>query len=389
MEKISLYIFGYRRITVSCENLSALMSLLLKNGICAHFENNESLIIKESDFEKFKKCAGDKFSYEYSDCKGLYGCIKGIKNKPGVCVGVILSIFLMIFSSLIVWEVRIEGNDQISDSKIVSELYRKGLKIGAFWPSVNRSEIETGLLNDFEEISWININRRGNVAYVSVKEKEAKKEENDVTPYKYSNLVAKCDSVIEEITVRRGRAMVKVGDVVKEGDILISGIVESGEDVGFCNAEGVVVGRCVDKIEVYVDRAYTKITDKKSVLNELYIKIFDLNINIFKKYRNLGTGYDIIKDRWVASAPNGVRFPICIDKSYVIESEKEEAYYTDSEIVALASRRLRAKTAAKLQESDLISVKSGGIFEKQGYRMFSELVFLSDIGVALSFNVEN
>lgn len=389
MEKISLYLFGYRRIIVGYENLSAVMSLLLKNRIIARFENNESFVIKESDFERFKKCVGDKFAYEYSDCKGLFGNIKGIKNKGGVYVGVAFSILIMIFSSLLVWDVRIEGNEQISDSKIASELYNQGLKIGAFWPSINRSGIETCLLNDFEEISWININRRGSVAYVSVKEKDAKKEEGkSEIPYKYSNIVAKCDSVIEEITVKRGRAMVKVGDVVKEGDILISGIIESGEEIGFCNAEGTVIGRCVDKIEVYVDRIYTKTTEKKAVLNELNIKIFDLNINIFKKYRNLGKGYDIIKDRWIASAPNGAKFPVFIEKSYVIECEKEEAIYSDSEIVALASRRLRAKTAAKLQNSDLVSVRSCGNFEKEGYRMFSELVYLYDIGVALAFNVE-
>ncbi len=390
MEKISLFLFGYRNIYLDSEYVSKAMSLLLKNSISAYWENNALFLIRERDFEKLKGCFSGNIQYTYSECKGIYGYLKGIDNKPGLCAGIILSLILMIFSSMIVWDIRIEGNEKITDSTISSELSEQGLKVGTFWPFINRSRIETGLLDDFEGISWVNVNRRGSVAYISVKEKDIKNEDDEgkANQYKYSNIVAKSDCVIEEISVKRGRAMVAPGDTVKEGDILISGIVELNGEFAFCNAEGVVIGRCSDKVEVYVDRTYLKTTEKNSILSELNLKIFNLNINIFKKYRNLGSGYDIIKNRWVASAPNGVRFPICIDKSYVIESKTEEAVYTDSEIVALAAKRLRAKTAAKLSDSDLLSVKSDGRFEDNGYVMFSDLVFLCDVGVALEFNVE-
>ena len=48
MENISLYLFGYRRITVGYENLSAVMSLLLKNRIIAYFEIMNPLLSRKA-----------------------------------------------------------------------------------------------------------------------------------------------------------------------------------------------------------------------------------------------------------------------------------------------------------------------------------------------------
>ena len=49
----------------------------------------------------------------------------------------------------------------------------------------------------------------------------------------FSNIVADRDGIIEEITVKKGYATVKPGDVVKKGDILISAAGTIGRTVVF------------------------------------------------------------------------------------------------------------------------------------------------------------
>ena len=102
----------------------------------------------------------------------------------------------------------------------------------------------------------------------------------------------------------------------------------------------------------------------------------------------MSNSYDIIKDRVVISAPNGAKLPISIDKTYVIEYESLERKYTDAELVILASGRLRAKTASFLAAADLLNIKTSGKFEKNGYIICSELVFLCDVGVSREFVIE-
>ena len=120
-------------------------------------------------------------------------------------------------------------------------------------------------------VAWLNINRRGTVAYVTVLEKEVHGQE---VKEGYSNVVAACDAVIEEISVVRGVACVKVGDSVKKGDLLISGVLPEEQGGGFCYAEGEIFGRVSESISVSVDEYKIKKTEKNSEIAHLDIKIF-------------------------------------------------------------------------------------------------------------------
>ena len=83
--------------------------------------------------------------------------------------------------------------------------------------------------------------------------------------------------------------------MVKKGDILISGVLDSkSEGVRFVRADGIV--------KAYVKKnIYIKLPMKETVKHytgvlyrDINIKFFSKNINIFKKYRNQTILYDKI-----------------------------------------------------------------------------------------------
>ena len=279
MAKISLLLFGYRKIVISSEDQGFVMAQLLRQGIVAYWQSKDTFLIHERDFTGLRSAFSKKHDYQYSRCLGLFGFFKNLNNKAGVLVGIILSALLLILSANTVWDIRVEGNEKISEARVVEELKKQGFEIGRGWSFLNRSRIENGILNDFEEISWININRAGSVAIIKVIENENPNEKNKGdSGYKYSNIVAKNDCVIEEISVKRGTAMVKAGDAVKAGDILISGVIESGSNIAFCSAEGTVKGRCYDRAETFIERKYTKKTPSEEVFCELNVILFNFKI---------------------------------------------------------------------------------------------------------------
>ena len=84
------------------------------------------------------------------------------------------------------------------------------------------------MLIRFPELAWVGINTKGTKVDIEVVEKVMPIVE-EMNSY---DLIASKDGVITECIVFQGVPMVKVGDIVKEGDLLIKG-AESYNDTTY------------------------------------------------------------------------------------------------------------------------------------------------------------
>ena len=300
----------------------------------------------------------------------------------------LLGIILAFLSSNVVWDIKVEGNEHITDSAVIKALEDSGFEVGDFWLGCNKAEIESGVLLALPGVSWINLNRRGSVAYVRLVESESEDKNISEEAKGYANIVASADCIIEELTVEKGVAAVKVGDVVKRGDLLISGILPSELGGGVCYAQGCVVGRMSDGVEVAVGREYERNVRKSEKLYECKVNFFNFSINIFKLYGNSPSECDIIENVKVYSLFGVKKIPISVRTKYIIEYNTDKGSYTDTELVQIASDRLSAAVLKRLVGCDLLKIKTTGRFTDDGYIIRSDLVFLSEVGVTQEFIVE-
>lgn len=387
MVRIDAFIFGYRRITVSADMVSEVTSRFIRAGIISAFNNDGTITIRERDGQRVR-AALSGIPYEESETLGLYGAYKRIKHKKAIICAALLSALITLIASGTIWDIRVEGNENLTDAKIIHELSGCGFSIGNLWHFSDRSEAESEFLRKVPEISWININRRGMVAYVSVIERNADKAPVEEDASGYANIVAAYDCIIEEITVISGTAVVKPGDVVKKGDLLISGVLPIESGGGFCYADGRVVGRMSDCVSAEVEREYEKRSVKKRKLCDLNINFFDFSINIFKLYGNSPDGCDIIENVKVFSLFGEKRLPFSISSSYVIEYDVLQQSYTDEQLVGIARDRLNVKMLACLSDADLLKIKTAGEYTDTGYLMKSDIVFCREIGEVSEFSME-
>ncbi|MBQ8320781.1 MAG: sporulation protein YqfD [Clostridia bacterium] len=389
MVKISFFLLGYRKVCIQSEALADAVSRFIKDGLTPYAESDGTIYIKEREAKRAEEILTKLGEYELSDTQGLLGSLLRVKNKIGILLGIIFSIFMCVLLQNVVWDVRVDGNDTISDSAVIYELYSSGFGIGNIWSDTDTAEVESELLSKSENISWVNINRRGSVAYVSVieKNKEISYEQKEAAGG-YANIVATSDCIIVDITVKRGCAEVKVGDVVKAGDILISGVLPISAGGGFCYAEGEVIGKMSDVVVAEVDRKYEK--NVGIVQNAIggSIKIFNFPINIFKRYGNSYEGCDIIEDVKVFSLPSDKRLPISFVTTYATQRITKDALYTDDELISLATVRLNSKTITRLSGADLDKIRTYGSFTDTGYRMYSEIVFTDEVGRTQEFEID-
>lgn len=388
MVRIDCMIFGYRKIKIEPSDLSAVTSVMLHNKIPTYFNFDGTFSVRERDFPKVFELLEGRFSYEASDTRGAYGAYKSFKHKAAAVIAILISVLIVFISSLLVWDVRIEGNEAVTDTAIVCGLSDCGFSVGKFWHRIDNSIVEAEFLSRFPEVSWININRRGGVAYVSVIENNAEEEKETGEEYKYLNIVADCDCVIEEITVKSGQAMVKPGDTVKRGDLLISGVAQTEFGLQLCRAEGNVIGRIKEKISAEVDRECVIKTKKNEKISSVVLKIFDFPVKILKKYGNSMDKYDIIKSVKTFSLFDKCKLPLELSTEYRVEYGTEVKIYSDDELIRAALYALNAKTAERLNFSDLIKIKTNGNFTETGYIIYSDVVYCTEVGKISPFYIQ-
>ena len=146
---------------------------------------------------------------------------------------------MLIVTSKFVWNIRVEGNNKINQSEIVSMLEQKGLKVGTLKSRVNSQEIINEIRLERADIAWIGISIEGTNAIVKIVEAEAKPE--IINEEDYCNIIATKDAQIVKISAQNGIPVVKQDDVVTKGDILIAGWID-GKYTGtrYVHAEGEV-----------------------------------------------------------------------------------------------------------------------------------------------------
>ena len=132
---------------------------------------------------------------------------------------------LLIISSLFVWDVEIYGADGLSRGRILRALADAGVERGCFWPTLSADLVRSRALAELPELSWLTVNVNGSRAVVLAEPREKKPE-----IYRESeacSLAASRSGIVRRVSVLNGRALVQPGQAVQEGEILISGRLDS------------------------------------------------------------------------------------------------------------------------------------------------------------------
>ena len=384
MMRIDYLLFGYRIFTVAGDDIAKAADILLKNGVSVRFKGNR-FVAPERKARKIESLLGARIDYSKTEILGFYGFIRRNRRRYGIFTAIILTFLLLVFCSDRVWDIRIEGCGAELAEKIENELSECGFSVGAKWSDADTSRIEVDMLSSSESVSWLNINRRGTVAYVSVIEKVSHEE----PPKKegFSNVVASCDAVIEEITVIRGVATVKPGDSVKKGDLLISGVLPGEIGGGFCYADGVVIGRISDSVEVTVSNMREVKELNKPEISSLYVKIFGFSLKIFKINKKINLECDIIDKKDTVTVFDK-ELPISVCKKYAVPYEIKSILLTAEEMTEEATLKMSEALNKRLANATLVRISTDGGFSDSAYNMISSFVCLEEIGTDLPFKAE-
>lgn len=390
--RIFLFFIGYVTAIVPSESVEKLTSLLFSAKISAKFgkkhKKGRKILLSNSAYEDLLNVIGES-GITITDVKrhgvphvfNLYG------RRWGIWGGILLTVVMLAASDEFVWRIEVYGNDRVSEKEIEDSLAELGFELGTYIKDVDFDVLHNRFLAASENIAWISVNMHGNVAYAEVREylpSELDKKDGA------ANIVAAKDGIITQVSVFDGKREAVIGESVKKGQLLISGVVEyEGAETHYVYAKGEVYAECnrAIHIEIPLNREITKKKASKTVCRG--VKFFSKEIFFDRKGRIEADLCDTITMYKDVTAFNGTVLPIGLVTVKCLESETVNETYTPEEAAAIAYAEYKKEFIEKTYGVTLLSydVDSGLNSDASAYIIDCTLNVIENIAQTKEFTV--
>lgn len=337
--KIFRLIKGYLLISFTGENAEEMLNIAAKNSIniwglyCKKRCITGCVSIK--DFKRLKcikRAKGIRIKI-IKKC-GIPFKLKRYKGRIGLLIGAVLFSLILYFLSGHIWIINVEGNDNIRKSEIIKSCYELGIEEGMRSSKINPHNDAQRLILKRNDIAWASLNIEGCYLGVNITEIKEDTTENKTVP---TNLKASRDGVVKKIDVTSGDVIVKTDEVVKKGDVLVSGIIERMNSTVFVYSSGKVIAeteRTIEKSGEYIKE--NMILNGKSSKNSV-VSFFGFDMPLYlgsEKHDNKTT----ITEHDLTLF--GRRMPICLTTAKHEFLENEETEYTKDELYEILIKKI-------------------------------------------------
>lgn len=392
--KINEFLTGKCKIEASAEHTLAVMNILLAtrtvyrrlcvNGDRLCFEASHAAAKKLSEL-----CGAEGIELRVISVCGLPHLWRRYKYRFGLWLGLVLAVAVLAWGSGVLWQVRVEGNEEMSDGEVCALLSEYGVRVGADISEIDLDTVRALIERDSDKVAWLAINVRGTVAEVQVREERAP-DATEAAEGDGVNLVADKDALIIGYELTAGEMIAPVGSTVRAGELLVSGLLESRR-FGWraVRAEGRVWAQTQRSYTVNIPYEYTVSTPVEREILEISLIFFSKEKKLFKNSGNYIDNCDKIKS-----------------VSYVYSSDEHTVpvgISTVSRLVTTETTAVRsvaeAREAAYFELGRLISAEGDGvrivhknIKETEGEAAFTlecTLVCTEDIARPVAFYMQD
>ena len=223
------YTKGYVRIEAKGFNTERFLNMAAFHGIylwdVQRTPSGIQMNVSIQGFKLLKNCARKtKCRTKIIRKHGVPFIMHRYRKRKILGLGMIFFIAGLITLSSFVWYIDIEGHETLPVETITAFLASEGLHLGALKFRLDDQALQQSLLNGFQEVSWADVHTRGTRTTVLIS--EAIPQQDIIDRQTPSHVVAAADGLITSIVTASGAPLVRQNDVVRQGEILVSGLLE-------------------------------------------------------------------------------------------------------------------------------------------------------------------
>ncbi|MDS0524051.1 sporulation protein YqfD [Clostridium sp. SHJSY1] len=311
-----------------------------------------------------KKCKG---KIKVVNRQGFIFIIYRMKKQISLIIGGAIFVCGLYLLSTQIWAIEISTKENIAPYEIRKQLTELGVKPGIGKSDINVYSLEKKLEDINSDILWIRARIEGSTLKIVIEEK--------VTPPKITGApigecVAAVDGEIKRIYVNSGTAKVNPGDIVKAGEVLISGVQgREGEEYAV-PAKGTVIANTFYEKEMEIQVSGKKIEKTGKTDSDIYLNFWGKKIylkkaiNKFKYYDKIDTNKGFIS------------------KVLYYEREEKEVNKEKNEEVNKAASQLEKSLLKTLSNDAKISNKEINVQDIGEGKMRVKVMFLVEQNIA-------
>ena len=194
--------------------------------------------IDYNDLRKFFAiCKNMCYNTKVKGYSGLFSPVAYAVKHIGVTISLIIFIFLTYFIDGYVFGFTFIGTGKAIKSQLTLQIENYGVNKGSKFSDISFSNLSTSLLKSNPNLTFVSVYKKGNQLVINA---ELVKDGESVTTPLTTDLTSDEDGVVESVKVLRGTALVKQGDIVTKGSVLIGAYLVSGEETYPSSVLGVV-----------------------------------------------------------------------------------------------------------------------------------------------------
>ena len=329
------YILGYVNIVVEGFFIERFINICISKKIFFWNTNRKkstvfSANIGVKDYREVVKIAKKcQCKIKITHKKGLPFLLHRYRKRKifAATLGVIVLVIITV--SNFIWNIEIKGLNETKQQEILQFIQAQGVDIGKYKNNVDIQNLINKIRIERDDIAWIGMEIKGTNLIIEIVEADKKPE--IINENEYCNIIATKDAIISKVKAQNGTPVVKEGDTVKKGDVLIQGWLEGKyTDPRYVHAEGEIIAKVwySDKEKIY----YNQILENKTGNSEkkYSINIKNFQINLFKTLSNF-ENYDTIRTIKKLKLTSNFYLPIEIVVNENVEKQQNTITYDKNE----------------------------------------------------------
>lgn len=208
------------RIKVTGVNFSELIAAIQKAQISVNFtRQSDTSMLFETSRENLPRLFDilQKKCYTYKTCGEER---QNYSYLVGASIGVVLMLVVMIILTQFCFGIKVVATDADVRAKIENLLIEEKC-ITRVWRDIDCDSLENLILKNVPDVGMVSVSQKGMYLVVNTS-LATPKPPVEPNPDFSSGIYADCDGVVSRIFVSNGTALVKVGDTVSFGDLLVA-----------------------------------------------------------------------------------------------------------------------------------------------------------------------
>lgn len=300
--------------------------------------------VSAKDFFRLKKLlrkTGSKV--QIIEKKGMpFFCFK-YRRRKAFAIALVTACIMLYVMAQFVWKIEVTGNLKITDDQLLTYLNEQHIHTGILLKNVDCTAIEEQIRRDYPDVIWVSVQTEGTILKIQLKEQIKDKTDANTTSSfvneqpTSTDIIAGNSGTVMSIVTRCGTPLVKEGDTVEKGDVLVSGCNALYDDYGtvlsysYCDADADVLLQWTDAYNDSIDLNHIEstFTGKERIIRKIILndKIFTVGFA-----KNTYETYTICSSQKSIKIGDFYSLPLELITINISETMEKKVSYTESEI---------------------------------------------------------